>query len=592
MVSHFWPWLSTSRMLLSLAVASGLSVAAIEIIDDRYDMAPQFESLRKELEGMGVDSATDSDSGRLLRFVEGIDPQARVFLDTEIATELNDPFGLLLVTVANDAPGSVEEVLDLIGPPDAQSSALPDQTVFIVHESGQILLSEAPDLKRRPRAVILRRDAMARQAVFIAPSMRDAGTLEVMGWDTTKQAFNFYERGLDPGQRPVWQWKGDSSHAWQAETRSHACFRCHRNGEVNMKELRVPWQNWHSQTSSIKPESIAPDSPLRTSPIYAIRPENRFLRGGDELERIINQWIRRTNATKLASYRNGRIGIETLLEPFFRTTTLTLTTSTEQSQSVGGLPIGLPVSFFIDQRGLLDTGELFCPSMLTFADDIRLPRAEYRSYLQMFGFRLEQFDPASGSPSYSESPGDTHFAFPASEVPRVDYDMISQMVSAGIVSRRMAANLMLIDYPNPVYSPVRGALYTMLRDKPLTAVPGDQLDNALVAFFGQVVHDPAAPDEVISAASAALERWELPQDQWETRACELIDSYLGHVAAKAAAGDAGSFFKLLASRYAALRASDHFTLVESQLLFPNTDPFSGLVLRASGDVEPTPLIGN
>jgi hypothetical protein len=586
MVSGILTGFLTLRALFVALVSFGISVAAIVIIDDRYDTAPRFGYLRDVMEGMGIDAVVDGEGARLLRYVEGIDPQPRVFLDTEIAAQLNDPFGSLLVSTADDPPGSVGEVLDLIGPPNNQSSALPDQTVYIVHESGQILLSEAPDLKRRPRAVILRRDALARQAVFIAPAMRESGTLEVMGWDETKQLFNYYERGLDPDQQPVWHWKGDSSHAWQAHTRSHACFRCHRNGEVNMKELRVPWQNWHSQTSSIKPESIAPDSPLRTDPIYAIRPENHFLRGGDELEKIIIQWIRRTNASKLAFYRTGAITAESLLEPFFRTTTLALITSTEQSKSVGGLPITLPVSFFIDQRGLSDTGELSCRSMMTFADKIRLPRNEYRTYLQVFGFRLEQ------PGTYLESPGDTHFAFAAPEVPRVDYDLISQMVAVGIVSRRMATILMLIDFPNPVYSPVREALYKRLLSKPLATAPGDRLDDALVAFFGQVVGDATAPDEVLAAAVAALERWKLPESEWQTQACALIDSYIGHVAAKAATMGAGPYFKLLASRYAALQASDHFALVESHLLFPKTDPSSGLVMRASGDVERSTLIGN
>ena len=572
--------------VIATVLAVSAAVVSIDIADDRYDVAPRFERLDHAASGAALNAQSDAASQKLLRFVEGIDPQPRAMTDMEIGIEIHDPFGVLLVDEPGRLPGTIDEVLDMIGLPDTHSTNLPDQTVYLVHEAGQISLAEAPNLVRRPRAVILRRDPLARQAVFIAPSMRQTGTLEVMGWDASKQVFNFYERGLATNGTSVWHWKGDSSSAWRAQTRSGACFRCHRNGEVNMKELRLPWQNWHSQSSTIKPESIPADSPLRTNPIFAITEENRFLRGGDELEKIVNQWITRTNATKIVRYRAGQFGAEQLLEPFFRTTTMAMITSTDQSQSVGSEPVGLPVSFFIDQRGLLDVGELFCSNMLTLAGQIRLPRSKYRSYLADFGFRLEQ------PGGYDLDPGDTHFAFAASEVPRVDFDMISQLVATATVSRRMAANLLLVDFPNPVYSPIRQSLFDALITWTLDAPRHMSLDDGLVSFFGNVARDPAKSPELRDAAQAFLDRWSLPEGDWKNNACNLVDSYLGRIAGRFAAGDAGDYFELLASRYASLRASDHASLIESHLLLPRTAAFSGLVMRADGTVETGTLKSN
>lgn len=559
-----------------------------EIVDDRYDNAPRLDDKGASLRALvrGEVDADGADETVLLRFVEGLDPGPRPMTTIEMSAQIHDPFGLRLEEVVDHLPANVNEVLGLLGPPNSPASALPDQTVYIVHDAGQIPVEAAPNLLRRPRAVILRRDELAREAVFIAPSMRETGTLEVMGWDQTKGVFNFYERTLTAEDTPVWVWKGDSSHAWDVQTRPHACFRCHRNGEPNMKELRVPWQNWHSQSANIKPESIPLDSPLRSDPLFSIEPPGPFLRGGEELERIINQWLPRTGATKIARFRSGELSAEVLLEPFFRTTTLTLKTSSEQSESVGTGPIDLPVSFFIDQRGLADVGGLMCARMLTFPSDISVPRPEYRSLLQRLGFRMEQ------PGTYELNPGDTHFAFAASEVPRVDFEMINQLVDAGIVSRRTAANLLLLDFPNPVYSPIRQALYSALEARPLAVDPGEPFDNALHAFVADVAADPTVPAEVRAEADDFLVRATIPESDFKRQACDRIEPYLDAVAARFASGEAEDYFKLLAARYEALMNSDHNALIESHLLIPKTDPFPGLVMRASGAVELSTLNRN
>lgn len=523
--------------------------------------------------------ATTDEAGRLRRFIGGLDPAPRVMTDPEIAKEINDPFGRLLVEAAS-APATVSDVLDLIGPPDDPSGPLLDQTVYLTHDAGQIPLAAAPDLIRRPRAVVLRRDDRARDAVFVAPSMRDGGTLEVMGWDTTKALFNYYERRHGDGGAAVWLWRGDTSHAWSETTRGHGCFACHLNGEVVMKELRLPWQNWDSQNSSIKPESLPPDSPLKTDPLFSLS-DNRFLRSGEQLELALKQWIAATNATKVRRYQSGALGTAALLEPFFRTTTVNLVSSQEQSESVGNEPIGLPVSFFIDQRGLFDVGELFCDSMLSLSQNLAVPRSEYRRALRDLGFRLTQ------PGTFEKRPGDTFFAFFASEVPRVDFDLIAQAVRAGLVSRRTAVDLMLVDLPNPVYSTIRAALYERVR----AASPADEqvaVDELVDEVFRAAAEDASLDAATRREASSFLSRQSTLDDAWEAAGCAVVDDYLGAVVQRFERGEYQPYFELLASRYEALRASDHAALIESHILLPQTNPYSNLTMRADGSVGQAP----
>jgi len=174
----------------------------------------------------------------------------------------------------------------------------------------------------------------------------------------------------------------------------------------------------------------------------------------------------------------------------------------------------------------------------------------------------------------------------------VDFDLISQLVDADIVSRKMATNLMLIDFPNPVYSPVREALFDQLVARPFMVDPTERFDDALLAFFQSVAAAPAIQSGVRAAATDFLVRWNLPDQDWQSSICDRIDAYLGAVLGHFASGDVADYFRLLAARYAALSQSDHAPLVESHLLLPKTDPFAGRVMRESGEVELSELVAN
>lgn len=518
----------------------------------------------------------------LVRFVEGIDPDVRVFTPEELKQEIRDPFGPLLAGAVCGVPETVDEVLALLGPPGISGTALPRQTSYVVSATGQITVEEEPELERHPRGVVFRTNSGGSKAVFVATSFREQSVLEVLGWDENKALFNYYERRFVNGdeEQAVWVWKGDSSQAWNHQTRDFACFQCHRSGEVNMKELRVPWQNWHSQSATIKQDSIPEDSPLRTSEVFSIDPRSPFLRSGDELEKVVIPWIGKTNTTKLERYMNGDLSVYFILEPFFRTTTGVLTSSTELSNVGGNAPIIVPRSLFIDQRGLIDVGELFCDAFLS-PPNLNIQRSAYHTALGDLNFRME--DPGN----YLESPGDTHFALLTNEVPRVDYDLIQEIKMRQVLTRKMVTNLMLIDFVNPVYSPIRAYIFDILQQE-FNPAPKD-LEDELISFF-QSLSEKNLPDVVRAEVQAFLERGKISEPTAFTdHACHAIDSYMGEITTQLEAGDFRQYMKLIASRYMDFANSDHQSLIESELLLPKTDPFSGLVMRQDGTVGPSSL---
>ncbi len=576
------------QLLLCATTLLGAPIASLaqQIDVDRYERAPVItEDLLPPVSEKGLLEDPEQVPPNFIRWIGGLD-QTPVAITPEMAArDLQDPFGEALLSQTNILPADVETVLKMLGEPDLPDTALSDQTVYIVSASGQITVEQAPDLPRRPRAVILRRDDRAQEAVFVAPSMNQLGTLEVMGWDAQKGLFNYYERVLlDPsGPQFAWIWRGDSSHAWRDETRDHSCFVCHRSGEVNMKELRVPWQNWHSQSATIKPESIPADSPLRLNPIFAIEPPSSFLRGGDEFERVTNQWIAKSNKTRVDRIENGELDVLHAVRPFFETSTAQLISSVEQSSANSNEPITFPAAMFVDQRGFSDIGELFCDGFSEFAKKIKMPRDDYREGLTTLGFRLT----AGGS--FDERPGDTYFAMTTSEVPRVDFDAINQMVLGGLISKRTATNLMLIDLENPVYSPVRSWIFEHLRTT-LMVEEDTGLDQAVTMALA-ALDVRTTPQVVRLELTEFSARDALSSTAFETAACKRLDNFLGSVARNFEEGSGLEYIRLVGSRHKALLSSDHASLVESPLLLPVSDVPAGLVMQRAGTVGISTLFG-
>jgi hypothetical protein len=565
------------------ALTIGVDPAFPQAPIDRRDIKPMavapLPSARHELDAAGPRAATAPI--RLLRHVEGLDAAPRPFDDGEVGRQLGDPFGKLLADAGARLPRTLADVLKLVDTLGMGPDGLSVQTIYIVSESGQITLAEAPTLARRARAVITRQNPTAREAVFVAPSMRTDGdgVLEVMGWDGTKRLFNYYERRFADPETPIWLWKGDSSHAWKAQTRDGACFGCHRNGEPVMKELRDPWQNWHAQSASIKPESIPPDSPLKTDPLFSLAPQNPFLRQAEQFEKVVEQWIGNLNRSRIARYKSGELSIRNLLEPLFRTTTINLKPSIDPSAATGAVRI--PWTFFYNTIALTDVGELLCDAGTAFGQpDPSLSRPAYNDALVRLNFRLE------GPGGYRKQPGDTHFAFPALEPARTDNDLIFNLVREQVISRRFAATLLMVDVPNAVYSPIRQGMFSLVPNWTIRDVGPAGLETRLADLFRDLHAAGNQPAAVHSGLSQFLALWTKPAASWEADACARLEGYLKNVGERWRAGDHLPYFRLLGARREQFLASDHERLKESDLLLPKSDASPDLVMHEDGTVRP------
>ncbi len=74
--------------------------------------------------------------------------------------------------------------------------------------------------------------------------------IEALGWDAHRGRYNYYKLDMTgtPQPQPIWKFRGSSDGAdlLDASERQGTCMACHITGSPIMKELPLPWNNWHS----------------------------------------------------------------------------------------------------------------------------------------------------------------------------------------------------------------------------------------------------------------------------------------------------------------------------------------------------------
>ena len=191
---------------------------------------------------------------------------------------------------------------------------------------------------------------------------------------------------------------------------------------------------------------------------------------------------------------------------------------------------------------------------------------------------LERFEFALKAPiSFIKKPGDTHFAFAVPEPAFEDVDMIRQLIGKGIISRRFAACVLAVDFPNPVYSAWREQLLPFVPETALADIGDQGVPETVAQAIAQ--RASALPDG--HAERVALDEfltcWNLPAQTWEGALRNRIDTYLKTVANRL--NTTAGFFdyvKLAEARRLQFALSPHGRLKESDLLFPTSKALEGL----------------
>jgi len=391
---------------------------------------------------MGLPDAT------LHRFILGLDGRPQQLVDGDALAQLGDDFATLLLR-KGVFPRTAGEVLAGLVSATPDGHPLRIQRFFLVGEGSQIPRQAAP-VARNLRFVVACGRGPEGANIILSSFHPDQGVVEVIAWDSAAGGFNFYRTMPDSS---AWVFAGNSRHALVGPTRGNGPFESHVNGHFLMKELNVPWVNWHSPFATVS-ASVLTEQGLEFHPwVTQLEPGGAYTLEDDIARPAIKRWT-----TARVSAMSAGTALETprrFAEQLLDTLTVNLIssrTSSAAAMSGAAAPVDLPASFFVDAASLELVGVL--PDLPAF----RVAADVYTAVMRSVGARL---DDGTGF----TVDGDTHFAFVVPERAGEDVETFRQAVAAGIFTKRLVACLLMVDFPNPVFSSLRPRLLRFLPDE-------------------------------------------------------------------------------------------------------------------------------
>ena len=523
-----------------------------------------------QLEGV-ADAITslELESGRVYRFVLGVDEAPTKLSDNEIDTVLQDPFGKLLLK-RGTFPLTLRDLLAAFDAVNGEPEGLPHQKSFLAADGGQIPWTpETANVNRLFRfAVVRARDSDVRVMISSSTNLDSRDQfLQLIGWDTANGVFNYYER-----RGGTWLWAGNSYHALLPGSRGQGPFDSHVNGAMVMKELRAPWSNWHSMRASIQENVLSPTDTLRNEPLFVNRVSAHELETS-VVKPGIDRWTRARLAKAISADGSSISDVRYFFRQILDTTTFNLASSDmESAQVTDTSSLTLPNTFFLNVDALLDNVGL--------EPDISPVKIPGRFYLE--ALRRYEFVLTDGT---FRQPGDTFFAFLVPEPAFEDINVLALLLERKVITPRFAACLLMIDFQNPISSARRKKLMTYV---PATAraLSADNSSDDIAHQFVAAVEAVEASLSGESPEREFLENWRLPADTWKQTFEKRIEDYfskLQQIANTEAAVDA--WMRLAESRRREFRRRPlaEFRLTTPTVNIPADSP--ALSMRVDGTVS-------
>jgi hypothetical protein len=535
-----------------------------------------------------------SDIGPLkrYRFIDGLDNCMQLMSASDIAA-LGDPFAVNVLAKgignASKWPATVESIVSLV-------TAVPNfganQQSYMLGEGSQIPTTIAPRDAGRNLRYVITWGAGSAPTIFLsaAPSGTHPGRpplfLQVIGYDQQKNLFNYYEFVSNPGQPTrSWALAANSDNARNPQTTGRGCMACHINGALNMKELVPPWNNWQSAAASISQNNIP--AAVANDPLYI------HLSGAEILQR--NFQSRQSSYSQglaAMSISGGTIkGVPALLRRLITTTTVNFTATPRTPTDT----VQIPSDFFLAQAAF-GTGQI----NLAFSTPAQftVPATAYNTFIADQKFALQQLD-AQGKVVYQQ-PGANFSALFVPAMAFEDVAMIQQLINQKAIDANFAASVLLVDFPNPIFSAARESLMKYANQISTAqqlgsgsnpaGIPAKFIALVQAAAKSQPACDPA---KLLQCTPEQQFLFYAGRSDWKQRAQNQVNPYFAAVTQRlGTAAGVNDYLTLWASRQAQFAAAPGAgNLDEFSLLLPcNTLPLGTCKrMNADGTISDDPL---
>jgi hypothetical protein len=492
------------------------------------------------------------DPDRIHRFVVGEDPEPRPMSPAEAEQELGDLFATLLL-LKGKFPRTAEESVTAIKEASPAGDPLRHQMSFLLGEGGQIAFDDGSASLERGLRFVVTLGATADGPpdgpdILVSVFHPQSDDVELMAWDQRTGGFNFYR---SVGEPPAWVFAGNSHHALADPTQGKGPFESHKSGALLMKELKLPWINWDSPSARIFATAFDPNDERRTHPWFTEKePGGAYTLELAVAKPAMARWAKVRFDALVAN--DGTIDRPArIMEQVLDTPTANLFSSVRESESADPSgTVDLPQTFFVDADGLTGIG-LNGPPEFTVKRDV------YAASLSRFDVKL-----TDGDGFVRE--GDTHFAFVIPERAFEDQVVLREAIRIGLISERLAASLLMTDFPNPVFSARRAEL--------LAHVPASATVTGGESSFSEEM-----ADAILAAAESSpggsperefSERWNVGEN-FVGPFNELLGTYYLAVTDRLRTQEGfDDYFQLAESRRQRIRDMPIF---ENRLLFARTN---------------------
>lgn len=417
-------------------------------------------------ETVDVHAATDP-FAPLVAMVLGIDAQPRRMRASEVAA-FGDPF-TRHVLLQGKVPLSLGDLTAAIDGLSGDGSRK-IRKLYAVAE-GAAFQASNPAVQVNTRLVFTwQRDSATPADILLSASrtLDDPGSLlQLIAWSETQGAYHFFER-----TGGAWAWAGNSFHALVGVSRGKGPFDSHINGGLVMKELKAPWIHWHSQAAGIDRAVLFPAASAG-HPLFA------DLEGAEVLERTVRTGVRRWTRRRVQNdLHDGLLAnLPWYARQILWTTSVNLVSADTLFSRLGDVEeFALPRTFFFDEDGISAAAARLDPTfdILPSSEPV-IPSSLYQEAAAVLELRVEDRE---GGVSIR---GDTNFAFAVPERAFEDLAVINELMAAGVLSSRLAMCLLMVDFSNPVFSPVRASLLDYFPESIGVGNDGAGLDAVLVA---------------------------------------------------------------------------------------------------------------
>ncbi len=401
-------------------------------------------------------------------------------------------------------------------------------------------------------------------------NLREPGLMvEAIAWDARKGMYNFWElTGTEAAAD--WHYRGDSADVladvasinMNARTPAFGnrlrCSGCHTQGGPILKELAEPHNDWWRSARVL---------PLGTLKLGEHTPHAALAKqllkeavDAHHLARVVQGGLKRLVAARA---RVRQLSVKQRLRSLFGSVELNLESDVRPYE--GQEPVSLPVSFFVDRR-------------LTGAQaPVVVAAGDYAVALRRAGLRF-----APGEAKAVES----QHAFVVPVRSHVDNLELDQLVADGVLDEELIADVLAIDFTNPLYSRARQRLLSLVPDG-VNSAQGLRL--VLVEALGRLPKQDVWAQELLAnlsdpARDRAFHR---------ARALRYLTACRGYAAQSGAAFD---WLRLASQRRAEVRVAEtalnpRGTILEPgfRVIFPDDDfkpvPFALTLDACTGRVR-------